>query len=68
MDRGELIELARKSGVHEQYFNSNRKTLIREIQKKQGGRSCYLTDYRYSCEGVCKWNIDCRKLRAAWLR
>ena len=68
MDKEELTSLARNIGVSTQHLYSEKKYLIREIQRTQGHEPCYLTDLRYSCKADCDWSDECKKLTAAWLR
>ena len=63
-----LTDLARNIGVSTRHLNSEKKILIREIQRELGQEPCYLTDLRYSCNATCDWSDECKKLTAAWLR
>ena len=68
MDKDELTSLALNIGVSVQHLSSDKKFLIREIQRARGQEPCYLTDLRYSCNASCDWSNECKKLTAAWLR
>ena len=68
MHKEKLIKLAHNIDVSEQHLYSEKKILIREIQRKLGQEPCYLTDLRYSCNATCNWSDGCKKLTAAWLR
>ena len=68
MDKEKLTRLARHIGVSVQYLDSEKKFLIREIQRTLGQEPCYLTDLRYGCNATCDWSDECKKLTAAWLR
>ena len=63
-----LTDLARNIGVSTRHLNSEKKILIREIQRELGQEPCYLTDLRYGCDANCDWSDECKKLTAAWLR
>lgn len=67
MDREKLEKLARDIGVKEHLLNTDKKTLVREVQQALGQEPCYRTDQRYYCEKACEW-VCCKKLTAAWLR
>jgi len=68
MHKEKLTNLARHIGVKPQHLDSEKKFLIREIQRTLGQEPCYLTDLRYSCNARCDWSDECKKLTAAWLR
>jgi hypothetical protein len=68
MHKEKLSNLARHIGVSAHHLNSEKKILIREIQRTLGQEPCYLTDLRYSCNETCDWSDGCKKLTAAWLR
>ena len=68
MHREKLTSLARHIGVSASHLNSEKKILIREIQRTLGQEPCYLTDLRYRCNAACDWSEECKKLTAAWLR
>jgi len=68
MQKENLTNLALNIGVNPCHLNSEKKILIREIQRTLGQEPCYLTDLRYSCNATCDWSDQCKKLTAAWLR
>lgn len=67
MDREKLMKLARDLDIKESLLNTDKKFLIREIQRALGQKPCYLTDLRYECDKECEW-VCCKKLVASWLR
>ena len=68
MDQNELVNKARAIGLGDHIIYLPQKSLIREIQKSQGKESCYMSDYRYACQGACEWCIQCKTMTAEWLR
>ena len=68
MHKEKLTNLALNIGVSARHLNSEKKVLIREIQRTLGQEPCYLTDLRYSCNATCDWSGECKKLTATWLR
>jgi hypothetical protein len=68
MHKEKLTKLARNIGISEHYLNSEKKFLVREIQRALGQEPCYMTDLRYSCNATCDWSDGCKKLTATWLR
>lgn len=68
MTQTELIGKARTIGLSGPVLHLPKKELIREIQKFQGQKSCFLSDNRYECVTACEWSRQCKKLTSEWRR
>ena len=69
MTKANLQQLAKAIGVENPEDITQTTELVRAIQLQVKQRPCFRSDNYMSCKDKdCKWQTECKKLVAVWMR